>query len=212
MNIRISIILLLLFSIFSAFAQKKIVIEKISIQQIPGSAKYEGIVKEVIQYKDNLGIHLVFITETELIASKSGADNNYVDDALYAYHYNFVGDSLSLLWKVYDFVKACSVDIEASFIKKTFQVTDLDYDGIGEVWLMYKTACHGDVSPSDMKIIMYEADKKFAMRGQNKVQISKKEFMGGNYEFDEAFNKGPSVFKTLAKKMWNKNIMQVWIE
>ena len=73
---------------------------------------------------------------------------------------------------------------------------------------MYKTVCHGDVSPCDMKIIMYHGLQKFAMRGQNRVQVSDTDFVGGDYKFDKAFIEGPTEFKNFAKSLWNKNIMQ----
>jgi hypothetical protein len=59
----------------------------------------------------------------------------------------------------------------ASFVKNTFKINDLDHNGIAEIWLMYKIVCHGDVSPCEMKIIIYEEKQKIAMRGENKVQI-----------------------------------------
>ena len=93
------------------------------------------------------------------------------------------------------------------FFKNSLQVTDLNNDGFGEVWLMYKTACRSDVSSSDMKIIMYQKQQKFAMRGQNKVQVSEKEFSGGDYKFDKGFTDGPNEFRVFAKSMWDKNLM-----
>ena len=75
---------------------------------------------------------------------------------------------------------------------------------------MYKTVCHGDVSPSDMKIIMYENDKKYAVRGTNKVQISPKEYTGGQYAFDEAFKKAPEAFRQYAAQLWKKNLLETW--
>lgn len=129
-----------------------------------------------------------------------------------AFHFILTTDSTKLTWKVYDFIKDCPVDIEASFINNTFKVTDLNNDGVAEVWLMYKTVCHGDVSPCDMKIIMYQGQQKFAIRGQNKVQVSDKEFYGGDYKFDKAFADGPKEFLEFAKNLWTKNIMQKWGE
>ena len=102
------------------------------------------------------------------------------------------------------------MDIEANFIQNTFQVTDLNKDGVGEVWLMYIVACRSDVSPADMKIIMYQNGQKFAMRGQTKVEPSKGSFIGGEYKFDKAFNEGPPEFRDFAKKMWKAHIMQRW--
>ena len=75
---------------------------------------------------------------------------------------------------------------------------------------MYKTVCHGDVSPCNMKIIMYQGQQKFAMRGQNKVEYAKGEFAGGDYKFDQSFVNGPMVFRVFAKQLWDKNIMETW--
>ena len=93
---------------------------------------------------------------------------------------------------------------------KSFAVTDLNKDGKAEVWLMYTTACTGDVSPPDMKIIMHEGVKKYAVRGTKKVKVSNKDFEGGKYTFDEAFKTGPEAFRQYAADMWKKNLMQVW--
>ena len=104
------------------------------------------------------------------------------------------------------------MDIEASFIRNTLQLTDLNENGIAEIWLIYKTACRGDVSPSDMKVIMYEASQKYAMRGQNKVQLSDDEVYGGEYTFNRTFLDGPMKFRIFAKGLWDENILQVWGE
>jgi hypothetical protein len=75
---------------------------------------------------------------------------------------------------------------------------------------MYKTVCHGDVSPSNMKIIMHEGDKKYAVRGTNQVKLSEKEYEGGKYVFDDAFKGGPETFRQYALQLWKKNLMQIW--
>ena len=63
-----------------------------------------------------------------------------------------------------------------------------------------------------MKIIMYHGQQKYAIRGQNKVQISENEFYGGDYQFDKGFANGPKEFLEFAKKLWDKNILQTWGE
>ena len=129
---------------------------------------------------------------------------------MYAYSYKIIGDQQRLLWQVHDFVKGCPVDIKANYVPNTFAVTDLNKDGKAEVWLMYKTVCHGDVSPSNMKIIMYEGNKKYAVRGTNKVKISDKEYNGGRYTFDEAFKSGPESFQLYALQLWKKHLIETW--
>lgn len=190
----------------------QIKLSRLTVSAIPQAIHYKGILKNASTWHDSGGQHIVLTTETGETRSKMETDDNdsYRDAALYAYHYLTSGDSAKLTWKLYDFIKECPVDISAGFIKNTFAVTDLNKDGTAEVWLMYKTVCHGDVSPSDMKIIMYEGEKKYAVRGTNKVKVSEKEYMGGEYSFDDAFKKAPKEFSQYATTLWEKNILEKW--
>ncbi len=178
--------------------------------RIPQGIKFEGKVKNAIQWIDLAGDNILITTEADPAIGKTVDDENYWNASLYAYHYISKGGTIKQTWRVYDFIKECPLDIEAQFIDKTLQITDLNNDGTAEVWLMYKTVCHGDVSPCDMKVIMYQGQQKFAMRGQNKVQLSENEFYGGDYKFDAAFSAGPAAFREFAKKLWAANIMQTW--
>lgn len=191
-------------------------VEKIDSTQFPKSIKYEGYVKNAVRWKDKLGDNIVITTETGYhINEKFKHESDGSDAELFAYHYIISGNKVKRTWQVYDFISDCPVDLIASFVKNTFQVTDLNNNGIAEVWLMYKTVCHGDVSPSDMKIIMYEGNQKYAMRGENKVEIGildngEKQYLGGQYKFDENFKKGQKVFKEFAQKLWSENLIEKW--
>lgn len=188
------------------FAQIKLT--QLNKQSLPKSIKYTGKIIDAVSWKDDLGDNYVITTETGVLADND--DGGSRKAALYAYHYLTSGDSLKQTWRVYDYVDECPVDIIASFIKKTFAVTDLDKNGKAEVWLMYHIVCRGDVSPAEMKIIMYEGEKKHAMRGENKVQLSPKEVYGGNYSFDDAFKKAAPEFRKYAEALWKKNLLEKW--
>jgi hypothetical protein len=191
-------------------------VEKIDSTQFPKSIKYEGYVKNAVRWTDKLGDNIVITTETGYHINKKFVHETDGSDAeLFAYHYIISGNQAKQTWRVYDFIADCPVDIVASFVKNTFQVTDLNNNGIAETWLMYKTTCHGDVSPCDMKIIMYEGSTKYAMRGESKVAVGiddngEKQFIGGEYKMDENFKKGPKVFKEFAQKLWKDNLIENW--
>lgn len=192
-------------------------ITKIDSSQFPKSLKYEGFVKNAVRWKDKLGDNIVITTETGIFRSEKFKHEfeDSRDAELFGYHFLVKNNQIIQTWKVYDYIDDCPVDVVAKFVKNTFKVTDLDNNGIAEIWLMYKTVCHGDVSPSEMKIIMYQGKQKFAMRGENKVQIGidengEKNFMGGEYKFDKKFENGPKVFKDFALTLWNKNIIETW--
>jgi hypothetical protein len=183
---------------------------KLDKKIIPASIQYTGKIIDAVRWTDNSGDHIVITTETGEIdgKDKEGTDNRSA--FLYAYQYVIKQDSTTLKWKLADFVKECQFDITAGFVKNSFSVTDLDKNGEAEIWLMYRTVCRSDVSPADMKIIMYEAGKKHAMRGTNKVKVSETDFTGGEYSFDEAFKKAPDAFRKHAEQLWKKNILETW--
>lgn len=200
-------IIIIILSITSLSSLAQIKTAKLAANSIPKGITYVGQIKNAVQWTDSLGHNIVLTTETGETAGKNNEGDSR-DAALYAYHYLVKGDSIVQDWKLYDFIKDCPVDINASFVKNSFAVTDLNKNGKGEVWLMYKTTCHGDVSPSNMKIIMYEDNKKHAVRGTSKVKVSEKDYTGGEYSFDEAFKKVSPPIREYAKQLWKKNIME----
>jgi hypothetical protein len=193
-----------------AVAQDPFTITTLTGSQLPQSIKYNGKLKEAIRWTDKMGDNIVITVETgkyENPKFKHEAEGS--DAELFAFHY-VLKDGWQQVWKIYDFIQDCPVDLEASFVKKTLQVTDLNKDGTAEIWVMYRTVCHGDVSPFNMKIIMYEGVQKFAMRGETRVQVSEKEYIGGSYKFDKAFTDAPPSFRDFAVKLWNKNVVQTF--
>lgn len=213
---KLLILVLTAFVSLTVFGQGQISVKQLDLTKLPKGIKYEGKIKTAVRWVDSLDDNIAILTETGIYQSKKFKhESDGADAELFAYHYIVKGDSAFQTWRVYDFISDCPVDIEAKFIKNSFQVTDLNKDGVSEIWIMYKTACHGDVSPCDMKIIMYQGQQKFAIRGQNRVfggtdDRGKKSYIGGDYKYDKAFADGPKEFFEFAKKLWDKNIMQIW--
>lgn len=196
--------LLLLFLVYnSCFSQIKTTTLK--TEDIPKSISYKGNIIKALRYTDSLGDNLLITTETNITDDKPIEGKPNTDSAeLFAYHYTLKNGSWTLTWKVYDFVKECPVDVIAQYIKDAITITDLNNDKTAEIWLTYLLACHGDVSPCDMKVIMYENGKKYVMRGENRVQAGENFYMGGEYKFDKVFNEGSKQFRDYAVKLWNK--------
>lgn len=183
---------------------------KLDKNSIPKSIQYTGKIKQAVHWADSTGHNIVILTLTDKAQSKNAPDDGYSDGALYAYHYLLSGDNAKQTWKVYDYVKECSLDMFLYFVDKTFAVTDLNKDGKAEVWIMYKVSCQGDVSPIPMKIIMYEDNKKYAVRGTTRTQVSATDHMGGEYFFDEAFKNAPAEFRQYAEKLWEQHKTETW--
>jgi len=205
---------LTILSVFVAgttIAQENLKIIKPDIVQLARQVQCNGNIKDAVQFTDSMGSHLVITSETGIYRNKQFKhENNGSDAELFAYHYIIKDNQPQLTWQIYDIIQDCPVKIEANFVNNTLQITDLNHNGIGEIWLMYKTVCHGDVSPGSMKVVMYEGSYKYTMRGRTRVKVSEKEYDGGNFSFDQAFTNGPADFRDFAKKLWNANILQSW--
>lgn len=196
--------------LFSKNTLAQVEVSNLDSSKLPKSINYEGNLIKAVKWKDKMGINIVLLTETHKIKTPNSYDEDAKDAALFAYHFIARNDSIVKSWRVYDFVKNCSADIFLNFIKGAFSITDLNEDGYAEVWMMYKNSCRSDVSPISMKIIMYEKNKKFALRGSTTVKVNETDFEGGDYEFDKAFNKAPTSFKNYAKHLWEKNKLETW--
>lgn len=193
------------------FSQNKIKVLNTTLSKLPVLSDHKGKIKDHIHWTDTEGEHTIIICETGVTPSKnSTADMESNEASVYAYKYTVKDGTISLNWKIQDFVRDCPFDITATFVKNTLQVTDLDDDGIAEVWVMYKVTCRSDVSPCNMKIIMYEGSDKYAMRGENKVTAGDDTFIGGEYKFDEAFDTAPKSFRNFAINIWDANILENW--
>lgn len=201
-------LLLLLTLGLSSFGQIKLT--KLDSTSLPATLQYTGHISKAVKWKDSMGIHYVITSVTDRVKSSSKEEEDGSDAYLYACHYIIKNDSSKLLWRIYDYNKACPLDMELYFVDKAFTVTDLDKNGIAEVWVMYKNSCQGDVSPVPAKIIMYEGSKKYALRGESRVKVSATEYMGGRFSLDDNFKNGNILFRQYAEKLWAKNKIETW--
>ena len=197
--------LILTIYFLSAFAVKaQVSISKLDVKTLPKEIKYEGRIRSAISWKDKDGSHILITSETGVHVNKKFKHIEDGRDAeLFAYHFLMKDETPTQIWKIYDLVQDCVLDLMASFTNDVPRVTDLNHDGIAEVWLVYKRGCFGDVSPREMKLIMYEGTKKYALRGEEKLIMDKT--YGGSYKFDEAFTQGPKEFLKFAKQLWDSN-------
>ncbi len=188
--------------------QDSIKVSEIGADAIPKTITFEGNLTKAVRWRDDLGDNIVVLSESGLHRSDKFRHEfeDSSDAELFAHHYTIKPKQTQQVWKMYDFVTDCPVDIVAQFFPKFPIITDLDHNGIAEVWVMYKVDCHGDVSPVTTKLIMYEGNKKYAMRGDSRVQVSADGYVGGDYQLDKAFRSAPLAFKDYAVRLWKNNL------
>lgn len=182
---------------FSAQAQLRV--SPLALAAVPATLKHSGRAVQALRYTDRTGTYTVLATQSGPAAQSS--DGQRAD--LYAYQYPATGPAPT--WQVHDFVADCPLDLEAQFVPKGLTATDLDQNGTAEVWLIYRTTCRGDVSPSTQKIIMYEGPRKYAVRGTSRIAIGGGHYDGGTYTFDAAWQAAPAAFRQHAAQLWQQH-------
>jgi len=162
--------------------------------------KVKGNIKQFMRWTDHLGDNYLLLTVTNEI--KSSAKTS--DKELYGYH--FIRKD-SLVWQLTDFEKGCSFDNIVEFRNGATKITDLDKNGLSEIWIMYSLACTSDVSPRVLKLIMYQGNKKYAIRGTSQpARNMMDEKNGGKYTLSKEFESLPQPFKDFAQKLWEQHL------
>jgi len=167
--------------------------------RLPDGVKYDGKVVASAKWEDDNGQNYLLISETEI----KNQDKDSRMKELFAYQYIVNGENAKQMWKIYDFIKECPVDVTLSYMPKSISVTDLDNNGIAETTFIYRMSCKGDVSEDDMKLIMHEGETKYAIRGTMKLILEGQTY-GGTTNIDPSFNTAPKEFLDYAKGMWSK--------
>ena len=165
----------------------------------------KGKLVKALRYQDASGENLILLTRTEEMFRRVG-EERYLGGSreIFAYRFLMQGSSAEQQWRVRDYVLDCRYEVEIEFILKGLQVSDLDKNGLAEVWLPYRLACRAEQAPGTMKIIMYEGGQKYAVRGQTKVQYPNSAYAGGDYVMDKALTEAPPRFREFAAELWAK--------
>jgi hypothetical protein len=175
---------------------------------LPKIVAFKGKVNQAIQFQDNTGSYLTFNTQTGEQPQKG--DDQFKQAHLYAYLYQNKGNGLyTPIWQLHDFIANCDLDIKAQIIPGSLTVTDLNKNGKAEVWIAYRLSCSGDISPSELKVVMQEQKLKFLKHGIGKIKIGKAHQPDGGEVISDQFKKAPISFKQYADKLWNKYLVEI---
>lgn len=184
-------------------AQAQLRVSPLTPSAVPATLQRSGRVVQALRYTDRTGTYTVLATQSSPAPDPAAQASDGQRADLYAYQYPASGSAPT--WQLHDFVADCPLDIAAEFRPKGLTVTDLDQDGIAEVWLVYRTTCRGDVSPSTQKIIMHEGAQKYAVRGTSRIAIGNGRHDGGTYVLDAAWQAAPVALHQHAAQLWQQH-------
>lgn len=197
--------LILLLPFLTGTVNSQIIPDKISKESVPSSLKYQGSIVKAFSWTGSGAINYILYCETD--EHKSGVNPDERSKELYIYYYR--GDDM--VWKINDFVKNCEFDISTYFIDPALSVTDLNENGINEIWIMYRLGCKSDVSPWPLKLIMYEGKEKFAIRGETRdyAETNPPE-QDSPKKVDENLRNADERILEYAVKLWKTNNIPSW--
>ncbi len=191
-------------------SSQSITIDTLYYDEIPKYLDFRGSVVEALKWKDNDGEHILIQTVTGHFVWKDyekGSTDYMLQDKAEIYAYLFTqkkGEKkYRKTWKIYDYNECFGVDWFAGFIPKATTITDIDNDGIAEISIPYVLICRGGMDPGTMKIILYEGNTKYAMRGSTMICKGDHPY-GGEYKPSDNL-KDQKLFKTFLKQHWDRN-------
>lgn len=82
-------------------------------------------------------------------------------------------------WKVRDAVEACPVDYDITIYPETFVFIGLPDHGGNYLLFAYRLPCAGGVDPAEIKYLAYQDEKKYALRGEEKIITPEENTYGG---------------------------------
>ncbi|OYT73593.1 MAG: hypothetical protein CFK52_01345 [Chloracidobacterium sp. CP2_5A] len=179
------------------------------VKTVPPSLRglLKGRFQQGFRWDDLNGDNWLLLTQTGAFPSpgrkrRTNAPEEFRQAELYACRFVNASGVFSKAWQIADFVRECPLDVTAEFIFPATEVTDLDGNGIAEAWVMYKTACRGDVSPATLKIIMYEGNQKYALRGSARIELP--DFAEGGDKSPDAALRANQAFFQHAERKWKR--------
>ena len=168
---------------------------------------YKGKITEGKQWTDKTGENIVILTQNELHNTKPDANGVEGKTELYGYQFLKTDTGWKQVWRLYDQVEWCGLDVRSEFLKNSFTLTDLDKDGNAESSVAYALSCKGDISPDGLKFVLYEEGKKYIIRGSTTI-VTNKQKQAGEKIIDKSFTDGPKAFLNFANTQWSKFSIQ----
>jgi len=132
---------------------------------IPKECQFKGKFLKAKSWIDTTGQNVLIISYSGVVKGSNEFNQNTQSSEYYAVQYIFIKNQYEKLWELSDFEKDCPFDLWIGTMPGGVFVTDLDSNGKTETTLAYKKGCRSDVSPSQLRIAMFEGVVKMGLEG-----------------------------------------------
>ncbi|HWV75103.1 MAG TPA: hypothetical protein VN040_25465 [Pseudosphingobacterium sp.] len=150
---------------------------------------------DTVKYIDKAGVHLLSLSSSgEIAGSEEGTRSSFI----HMVHQLIRSNQNQTLWEIKDGVEDCPLDVEAKFLAEP-RFTDFNNDGVKEVWIIYQTACKGDISPSTIIVkLMDERGTPYTLEAVQLITYPDGTIEGGDYSFDSKFMEKSNTYRDYA--------------
>ncbi|WP_144812176.1 M949_RS01915 family surface polysaccharide biosynthesis protein [Aerolutibacter ruishenii] len=156
-----------------------------------------------IQFRDAIGWHVLALSKSKVHKPfDEFQDEDVIRLSATLYRRDPDNGRLGKVWEIRDSVSCVGLDIAADFFHQATSVTDLDGNGRVEVTVAYRMFCGGGVDPKEVKVIMREGGRKYALRGESRIEVKGQAPYGGQREKSRLPSSTPKVFVDHLEKTW----------
>lgn len=225
-----SAILLSVFSVAECQVTNNLSLKDLTSEMIPKDIISSGKVIEAKQWVDKKGENILIMSrfrpEPKPLPNNPGRTTESTILLINQYVKN--GPSYNLVWSYRDSVMDCLFDLWIGPLENSTTITDLNSDNNNEISIVYSYTCRSDISPSQMKVILFDNGKTFCLRGTmystniigdldkktfeynlSKIARSKNETLTeklmiqmGRYENEDDFKSAPKEFLNYCINQW----------
>lgn len=157
--------------------------------------------KNMLSWTDRQGYHIVMM---ETFDERSGEEPDTQSSWVYITHELQTESRRNQTWTYQSGEYDCPVDVYAGFrAAPTF--SDLNEDGVYEIWFIIEKSCKGDISPSQLEILMVDENgKQYLAQGETLLHFPDGNIDGGAYDVGD-FDRLPQIYRDFAENYFLQN-------
>lgn len=163
---------------------------------------------DLLTWTDKQGVHFLRMETSEVVGDEaSGTRSKWVRIE----HRLDTAEEKRLTWSYESGEYDCPVDVQALF-RAAPRFSDLNDDGIYELWFIIEKSCKGDISPGLIQILMVdEKGGQYVAEGETFQTFPDGSTYGGAYHAKD-FEKLPAKYQHYAREYFQRNNAELFIE
>ena len=133
----------------------------------------------------------------------SDDDGPSSDTRLMVKHFVNEEGNYRLLSEIDERESDCGFENRAAFSVSLLNISDLDKNGVAEIYIVYRMGCTSELSPDQLRLVMFENAKKYSITGTTIADYGDRK-EGGKTFVDPSFEKLTEAQRNEAMRIWEK--------